>query len=570
MKIMLSKVFKGSPPSLRKLLKWLLLLLIPVFVGAMIIIVYTFYIGDANYKQRTESTLDFQLQQLDSELSNINYFMVNTLTYNKNAQRLAEDLTPYEIYYYSTQIQNDLSAAQVFIDEGFNFVFMNPERDLVVSGTNASTDYGQKTRVLDYLWDQVIPHYTNQGTRSPWNLYEIEGNTYLAQIYQYRALYVCCWIRTDRLFSFFQSIGVSDNSFYTLLDQELNPLTPAESLEDYLPDLVNGDICYTKGSMFVYLSSPTRMNLRLLFVDKKDYLFESAGFYTGVLAVIFVVVIGFCGYTLYYFRHYIMGPLQHFKHHVHLYEQQRMRKKVRGFAELNEATEIFDSLIQQMEVLKIDMYEERIARTRTELDYFQLQIKPHFFVNCFSIIFGMAQSQKYEAIQELCLKLSSYVRHLFVNSFDLVPLEDELTHIREYLEIQNIRFKTAIQLDLSADDPVNYRIPPLILLTLVENSVKHNKFQENLRIAISACDDGCGNVVLSVSDNGIGAGPETLAALNNRVFEASREEQVGIKNILRRLELIYGESFSIEFSNLPGTEGGFHILITLPHAETQH
>ena len=81
-------------------------------------------------------------------------------------------------------------------------------------------------------------------------------------------------------------------------------------------------------------------------------------------------------YTLQYYRRYVQIPLDHFVRHVGEYAAQRQTVKRGGIQELNDAVEAFDDLSRQIKKLRIDLYEEKLALAQTEMEYYQLQIKP--------------------------------------------------------------------------------------------------------------------------------------------------------------------------------------------------
>ena len=287
--------------------------------------------------------------------------------------------------------------------------------------------------------------------------------------------------------------------------------------------------------------------------------------------VTLLIILAFSLYTLTYFHRYIETPFQEFQQHVNNYASVRRHVKKRGFAELDEAVEAFDSLQMQLQELKIDVYEEKLALARTELEYFQLQIKPHFFVNCFSIIFGMAQKKDFSRIQEFCLKLSNYVRFLFRDGFTMVTLREELSVIREYLDIQNIRHRTENQMQDSIEEALLSReIPPLLLLTFVENAVKHaelNAWNLTVCILVSRLEEQQ-KLRFIVKNNGSKFPDEYLELLNDPAYYLDGGSHggrgVGIRNIHKRLSLIYGNRFSLHFYN---SNKGACVEILLPDEE---
>jgi sensor histidine kinase YesM len=272
-------------------------------------------------------------------------------------------------------------------------------------------------------------------------------------------------------------------------------------------------------------------------------------------------------------RHHIARPLQAFQDHISAYAKDRKPLSRRGFAELNEAATVFDDLVRQIEELKIDIYEEKLLIARTELEYFQLQIKPHFFVNCFSVIHAMAQKKDFPRIQEFCIKLSSYVRCLLTDGLSMMTVSDELSMVRDYLDIQKIRSRTQTLLCEDTDPAIMARrIPPLILLTFVENSVRHaRRGTEELTVSIDLSrreEDGAEWLCFTVCDNGPGFSGEQLELLNDAErldsIHCGDGRSLGIRNIYKRLALIYGERFSLSFSN---TAHGGKVSVTVPGGE---
>ena len=142
--------------------------------------------------------------------------------------------------------------------------------------------------------------------------------------------------------------------------------------------------------------------------------------------------------------------------------------------ELEQANDRFQRLIAQIRKLKIDAYERERQRQRVQLEYLQLQIKPHFFLNCMTSIHSMAQLHLDEEIQRMAAATAEYFRYIFQSGQACVPLSGELTHARNYLEIQKMRYGEALRYEIRAEDGAqDVLIPPLTLQTFLENTIKH-------------------------------------------------------------------------------------------------
>src|SRR5690606_3000357 len=147
-------------------------------------------------------------------------------------------------------------------------------------------------------------------------------------------------------------------------------------------------------------------------------------------------------------------------------------------------------------------------------------------------------------------------------------LKDELEHTRNYLNIQSLRFPG--KLTWSVDAPVyltDVPVPPLIIQSFVENSIKHAVTLEetiHISVQIDFTDESGSMILIRIQDTGKGFPEEVLQELQaGRSVENDRGEHVGIRNVQRRLKLLYQESGSLRFFNDKET-GGATVEITLP------
>ena len=134
----------------------------------------------------------------------------------------------------------------------------------------------------------------------------------------------------------------------------------------------------------------------------------------------------------------------------------------------------FNQMADQIKTLRLDVYEEALERQKAELQYLEMQINPHFFLNALNGIYAFAVANNMEMVRKMILLLSGYLRQSFQSSFAVIPLRDELEHTRRYLELQQIRFQGRISAEI--DIPgflLDAPVPALCLHTFVDNAVKH-------------------------------------------------------------------------------------------------
>lgn len=228
---------------------------------------------------------------------------------------------------------------------------------------------------------------------------------------------------------------------------------------------------------------------------------------------------------------------------------------------------MLDTLRQQ----KIESYEHQLKAQHAQLQYLQMQIRPHFYLNCLNILFSMAEDRNFSAIQELVLDLSAYLRSMFRDSTKLIPLATELRSVESYVRIQksSVQEQPVYTLDLNPA-VADIMIPPLSILTFVENTFTHNKRMDvplELRIKCDKITSEEGNWLnISIRDNCGGVSETQLQELNNKPSKITQEKHVGILNTKQRLWLQYGDDAMVSFRNL---KDGLCVELFLPIEYTE-
>lgn len=573
-----------ASPSLLKILRFVMIMLIPMAVICILVGIYTYQKAEERSTERLDSTVSYHIEQLDRGYEQLTYYMTDALTNDENAIRLqsmrgTEVLAPYWI----TALTESLQPLQGLLGPGYSLYAAAPGRQLRCCIRSTLDDYTVNAAVQKYVEGRLasIPR-----TGFLQENVVIKGHLYFITACQRRGIYLACWIRVEQLFSFMDSVIQTDDGFYALVDESFSPILHAEAFtaagitlgEDGQPKTLLDGVCCTLHW--------TGLGTGIVTVDRKDIRLGETAIYLGGILLLCGIAIGFCSYIIYYFRHYIEEPLQFFQNHVNDYLKERRFTKRYGFAELDEVENAFSALETQVEELKIDIYEEKLRRTRTELEFLQNQIKPHFFVNCFNIIIGMAEWERFDQIQDFCMLLSSYVRYTLCDGFETVSLKEELEQSRDFLEIQNIRFDTAATLcelsEEAGDASLEFaQVPPMTILSFVENSIKHNKFKVDdlkMQVSIRHIPGGLNGLwEILFADNGVGLDEAQCAGMRemlNSIREdvlgkgenvAFSGEQIGIQNVYRRMLLLFGERARMELVSNPGE--GFAVKVTIPSIE---
>ncbi len=212
-------------------------------------------------------------------------------------------------------------------------------------------------------------------------------------------------------------------------------------------------------------------------------------------------------------------------------------------------------MIERNQELINKEYKSKLEKQKAQINALQAQINPHFLYNTLQVIGGMTLKKQTGEIYNMTLALSDMMRYSLNFATEMVKLEDEIKYLESYILIQNQRFENRILMNVLIDDDIKkVMIPKLSLQPIVENSFKHG-FENILGdwcidiIAYKKQDDA----TVIVSDNGVGISQSRLSELN-AILENSdtiwdSEEHIGIKNVNKRIKLIYGEDYGLKIQS---------------------
>ena len=198
-----------------------------------------------------------------------------------------------------------------------------------------------------------------------------------------------------------------------------------------------------------------------------------------------------------------------------------------------------DAAVQTLELLgdqlsaQLQLSELRTA-TATAL---QAQMEPHFVFNALNTIAAFIRTDP-ERARKLVLAFADALRARLARTGEFVTLEEELGHVRSYLDLEQARFGSELQVTVdAAPDALGVRIPPLLVQPIVENAVKHGKTDRPLHLTVRARVRR-GRLRVTVRDDGRGIAREAL----DRVLEPGVGDGtgLGLANVHRRLEAHYG------------------------------
>jgi two-component system, LytTR family, sensor kinase len=191
--------------------------------------------------------------------------------------------------------------------------------------------------------------------------------------------------------------------------------------------------------------------------------------------------------------------------------------------------------------------EEQQERLKSELSFLRSQISPHFIFNILNSIVYLIRSRS-ERAEPVTLQLSELMRYMLYESTGAqIPLEKELGYLRNYVELQKVRFEDDVDIRLNIEGRAAAQvIEPMLMIPFVENAFKH----------------GVGLVQSPVIDiQATITAQRLLFLVKNKITPETPAEKdgssgIGLQNVRRRLELLYPEAHRLEVRE----EGGWYVV----------
>lgn len=198
------------------------------------------------------------------------------------------------------------------------------------------------------------------------------------------------------------------------------------------------------------------------------------------------------------------------------------------------------------------------------LDALRAQINPHFLFNALNTIAAKSRTDP-EVARQLLQRLADFFRYAMQQDGQFAEFAHEYFFVRTYLSLEEARFADRLSVHYDVDPQVlSTQVPALTIQPLVENAVKHGigeKPQGGTVTLKARLDPLAGTVKISVRDDGVGMDSVVLDQVATGQYR-SEVGGVALRNIVERLEALYGDRYRLDFRSSPGK--GTRIDLDLP------
>ena len=254
--------------------------------------------------------------------------------------------------------------------------------------------------------------------------------------------------------------------------------------------------------------------------------------------------------------------------------RDEMGELVQAFNKMKHATEGYINTLKEKNEMAERLHKEEVERIEMEkrldaarLELLKSQINPHFLFNTLNMISCMAKLEEAQTTERMISSLGNLFRYNLKTSEQIVPLDQELKVVQDYMYIQQMRFGSRIAYDCRLEvDEEETIIPAFTLQPIVENAIIHglSKKEQGGKILLKIWKEG-NKVIISVADTGVGMSQESLLKLRG-ALKAGGTARVGIGlgNICRRIHAMYKNG---DFRIYSSQGNGTVVQVTVPQDE---
>lgn len=562
-----------------KLVVGLLFIMIPLLSLLIYNNYYSIEVVRNQVALSNKNLISLYMAQIDSQLEDADRNLIGLAFANNDIQSMDIPSSEDEYMLAKFNVSTTMTKNIILYKSVDAFFIYNQPRQDLLDVFRSSVDYSERTEVEKFLLSYLSRlSASNEQVVNNWFVKKIGQKFYILRTIKKGNQIIGAWVNANTLLNPIQLINLGQNGSALLLDSQGETMAATLSLEDEKIDLSRGFQHYymtgSKNDFLVVGESSRNGDFSLAAVIPSKQILQNLPQLSRIIGVISFAAIALLPVSLIFLRRTLLVPLKRLITVMRRINNGNVQIRIEEYHASDEfimVNHTFNTMMTQIEDLKINVYEEQLSKQKAELQYLQLQINPHFFMNSLNMLFNLAQVKNYELIQEMTLCLVRYFRFMFQSNLTFVTLYEELQHVRNYIRIQELRFPNHLSSTFEVP-PFLERIsvPPLLIQTFLENSIKHSVTLEepvHLSIKLDLVETALEPYVeIIIRDTGKGFSESVIEDIRSgrRVVD-EQGEHIGIWNARKRLELLYGEAASISCYN--GYPSGAVVEIRIPYQQ---
>ncbi len=529
---------------------------------------FTFSMRSRVYDE-IRQTLEMYNTELSTNLKSVDYYLVEINNYNTDISTLSGTDNPQEHYGSISGINRLFDTNLRSFPNILGLYCYFPNNGTWVENQKSSFQNDGFSGYLRNSLSNAKPSVLSSKTSTKWVLYPYQGKNYFVNFFVLNKSIVGAWTDTDTLSSALTRLQ-DQGADILFVNKQGRPLNVDSTNPLNIPvsrTLEHYAVLHYQGRRYMAVSvSLTYCDYfitAMIPLSQVDMPILSLGRILIFLLFCTVVLFWLVNRLLSQFIKESIDPLVSVtKSLAGGNMDSRINTSDQPCSEILEISESYNQMIDTIQQLKIDVYEENLQKKTFELQYLKSQVAPHFLINCLNTISYLTDGTREHAdlIKRMIVTLSEHLRYT-LSTEDKVPLDRELHYEKNYIELTSLRFPGCITFCSDIDDEVrNAMVFPLILIMITENTFKLNLVMgEPLKLTLSIHIINRNDekrLIITHIDSGSGYPQEILDKYNHpddQILAGScAGTKIGISNLIKRLRLYYDNTAVLHLSNEPG------------------
>lgn len=555
------------------LLMFLLFFALPIFIFTLISYFRTNTLirnQTINSMNQTYNESMLIINRYFKSMENAMQTIVSETDIHQAAYMISEEKSIFEQHKYYMSITTQFNFIQTMSDIDFVRLYTMgspnyPWNDInILSFSNASSmDWYKKLwqNNLGRFW--VVPNYITDSQGNKSNYFSYLGMLYAPDDFTKTVGMLRIDIDKAKIDKALESLKFTkdvivflssgENILYELPDNPKKDIPKdfilnAGKFEDWTDDKLNNTSYFVRSSK----NNISGWNLTVMF-PKNEIFIEQNKLYRDLLVTMLVIIV--ISATLSYFTiRSALKRISKLNKEIKQIEKGTLNTDfpARGNDEIGELMKSFNYMTKKMSEMIKESYIMGETVKNAELHALQAQINPHFLYNSLDLINCVAIQRDVPEIIDMVNALVEFYKLSLSNGKEIISLKDELSHVKMYVKIQNLRFEKEIILNSNEEEWLcKYCIPKIILQPIVENAIMHGileKDDENAGIIDINFKKNKDDIIINVSDNGIGMNNEMINSTLH-LDSKNKKSGYGIQNINDRLSVFFGPEYGISIKS---------------------
>ncbi len=518
-------------------------ILVALIILILAIFLYSSYnILEDEIKDSSEAFLEIYSNELQNNIDNLDQVLISITaqgedlakikSYNENVRLLAS----ISLSNYMQELLSRQDIADVI-------VIYDYEHNVWLDAITTGFDYQTKNILRDYTANAL----DNNIKSFEWDFINIDNESYIYKMLNANNRTIAIYRNTNKLLrSGVIAEDIVNRSIILANDEEKISNIWGEDIDELQ---LGTDLKEFKANDYYRMEeSVADDQLTMYCYTHKTSIFQQTHTSMFVVGVIVFITVFFILFILFFVKKEITSPMRIVVGAIDSIKSGNYQKRIEGdfntkeFEKLQQTT---NQMVDEIVELKIQTYERKIELQDMELKAIRLQIKPHFFLNALTTISSLSSLNKNEEIRTYIKALSKNIRYMFQVGFHTVPIKEEIQHIENYFEMQELKYPGCVfhMIDLPRELE-DWEIPQMLIHTIIENAYKHAvSIDDMLTILIKISKQvykGEEMLLIEIEDDGKGYPQEVLDYMSGATKWISENgTRIGLWSIKRILELMY-------------------------------